>query len=378
MISSEFFFDSDDDEIASERMGRNRSYDLLVIARNRRHLRDASNPLELEENIFLKHFRLSKPAFVQLLADIDNHLRPAKRITSIPSIIKLATALRFCAHGSYQFSVGNEYCLGLAQSTVSVVLKEVLNCLERIICPVWIKFHYTEAEKSRSKLYFYERSHIPGVIGCVDGTHIKIASPKKDLQHAYYNRKGFYSINAMIVCDDTMKIRFINAKYPGSTHDANVFNMSTLRVILERETERGQSNSFLLDGGYPLKPYLLTPYRDPELASRESAFNKKHAQARNIIERTIGVLKNRFRCLLRARELHYIPKKVTQITNVCAALHNICLFYNTPIVDDSINEPEDDDDDDSSDIQNSNDTVHQINNNAISIRNEILISMMES
>ena len=46
-----------------------------------------------------------------------------------------------------------------------------------------------------------------------------------------------------------------------------------------------------------------------------------------MVERTIGVLKNRFRCILGARQLHYSPNVAAKITNVCAALHNICIYY---------------------------------------------------
>lgn len=81
------------------------------------------------------------------------------------------------------------------------------------------------------------------------------------------------------------------------------------------------------DAGYPLEPYIMTPYRSAQEGSPEAIFNVKHAKARNIVERTIGVLKNRFRCLLGARQLHYKPCKATQITNVCVALHNICIAY---------------------------------------------------
>lgn len=81
------------------------------------------------------------------------------------------------------------------------------------------------------------------------------------------------------------------------------------------------------DAGYPLEPWLMTPYRTPSDGSRESNYNIRHSKTRNIVERTIGVLKNRFRCLLGARELHYSPLKASQIINVVCALHNICIYY---------------------------------------------------
>lgn len=71
----------------------------------------------------------------------------------------------------------------------------------------------------------------------------------------------------------------------------------------------------------------MTPHRSPEEGSVEIKFNEVHAKCRNVVERTNGVLKNRWRCLLGARELHYAPKKAAKITNVCCALHNICIYF---------------------------------------------------
>lgn len=46
------------------------------------------------------------------------------------------------------------------------------------------------------------------------------------------------------------------------------------------------------------------------------------------MERCIGVLKKRFRCLLRYRTLEYTPAKTGQIINACAVLHNMCIYGN--------------------------------------------------
>lgn len=82
------------------------------------------------------------------------------------------------------------------------------------------------------------------------------------------------------------------------------------------------------DSGY--QPWLMVPYRTERGNER---FNSKHSQRKSIVERTIGLLKAGFRCLLRARELHYQPKKVVQIVKVCAMLHNLSLDYNVAFED---------------------------------------------
>lgn len=70
---------------------------------------------------------------------------------------------------------------------------------------------------------------------------------------------------------------------------------------------------------------MITPYRNPELNSPESAFNEIHSSARSLVERAIGVFKGRWRILLNERKSRYTPIKVGKISNVCAALHNICI-----------------------------------------------------
>lgn len=54
-------------------------------------------------------------------------------------------------------------------------------------------------------------------------------------------------------------------------------------------------NAYIGDSGYPLRPWLLTPFLNAEPNTPEYRFNKTFCHARSCIERCNGVLKMRFR-----------------------------------------------------------------------------------
>lgn len=68
----------------------------------------------------------------------------------------------------------------------------------------------------------------------------------------------------------------------------------------------------------------MTPISDAEDNSPEAFYNDLHSTARNSVERTIGLLKGRFRCLLVHRVLDYHPDVVAKIVIACCVLHNMC------------------------------------------------------
>jgi len=88
-----------------------------------------------------------------------------------------------------------------------------------------------------------------------------------------------------------MKIIDIVARWPGSVHDATIFQHSRLH----RRLEEGEFDSGILleDSGYPIKKYLLTPLLNPTTAA-ENLYNNAHIRTRNIVERVFGVWKRRF------------------------------------------------------------------------------------
>ena len=87
---------------------------------------------------------------------------------------------------------------GVDKSTVSRVVTNVSNALiakqsEFITWP-------TDAEVAEVKNSFYRCGGFPCVIGCLDGSHIRIQEPNEH-ENAYVNHKGFHSINVQGVCN---------------------------------------------------------------------------------------------------------------------------------------------------------------------------------
>lgn len=117
----------------------------------------------------------------------------------ISPTIQFGAVLRFLATGSYQMAVAKDCDINLGRSTFSKVLHGVLGQLERHLCSEWIRLEMSPQEMQICKEKFYERFSFPGVIGCVDGIHIRLLKPVID-GSLYFNRKGYYSLNAMLVC----------------------------------------------------------------------------------------------------------------------------------------------------------------------------------
>ncbi|XP_052870595.1 putative nuclease HARBI1, partial [Anopheles cruzii] len=263
---------------------------------------------------FKKSFRISKEMFLTILSEIEAKFPPLKGAGLTPKD-KLAATLRFLAEGSYQHGVGKDWNVAIAQPTFSVMFRQTLKILEETQCPKRITLEMDDREQQKARRYFYEQSEIPGVVMCADGTHIKIIAPT-DNRDQYYNRKGFYSLNVLMICDHTMAIRYVNAKYSGANHDAHIWSVSGVdNFFAEKYRSGNRVFKVLADSAYPSKPWIVTPKRNAAVNSPEAMYNNRHAMARNVIERSFGLLKNRFRCLLGARQLHYDPVIAGRITN---------------------------------------------------------------
>lgn len=253
------------------------------------------------------------------------HLPQRRSLKGVSVENKIITALRFYATGSYQRCVGQEYYSGLSQTVVHRCVHEVTMALANI-SPEFISLPNTLNERNFIKHQIMDRWGFPGVVAIIDGFHVAILKPTVN-EHMYINRKGYHSINTQLLCDHKLKIRSIYANYGGSTHDSFIWRTSQAQQFMNNLYQNGERSWLIGDSGYPLQPYLLTPFINPE-NDQERRYNNVLASARNVVERCIGLLKMRFRCILKERSARYKPEFVCELIKACAVLHNMCVDEN--------------------------------------------------
>ncbi|KAK5648057.1 hypothetical protein RI129_002949 [Pyrocoelia pectoralis] len=271
---------------------------------------------EMDELDFFRRFRLKKATVERLLEQIEAHLmHPTNRNHCVTPINQLLIALRFYATGSLYLVTGDFG--GVSKTTAANIIKKVTHAIANLR-PEYIKLPITELERNRAMNNFYTIARFPRVLGALDCTHVRIQSPGGNIAENFRNRKGFFSINVQAVCDANLRFIDIVGRWPGASHDSNIFDNSRIKAMFEN----GElPNGFLVsDSSYAVRTYLITPLLEPRTPA-ENLFNESQIRTRNVIERTFGVWKRRFPILsvgMRCR----IP--LTQAIIVATAiLHNI-------------------------------------------------------
>ena len=122
-----------------------------------------------------------------------------------------------------------------------------------------------------------------------------------------------------MVCDADLLFINVVARWPGSVHDARILRLSQLFADFESNRPL-QDRVVLGDSGYPLRPWLLTPIRNP-VTAQQRLYNEAHKTTRSTVERAIGVAKQRWHCLRCGLRIQ--PEKACKVILACFMLHNL-------------------------------------------------------
>ena len=271
-------------------------------------------------------FRMTRSVFYRLHDTlVQNYgLTPSRGICTKEA---LAMFLWACGPPESLRQLKNRF--GHSLETVSRKFSEVLYCICRlavhIIRPKDPQFRTIHRKLQEARFW----PHFNDCIGAIDGTHIPVTVPKSELPK-YVGRHHYSSQNVMAVCDFDMRFTFVVTGWPGSAHDTRVF-LDTLVTYKKNFPHPPQGKYYLVDSGYPNRKGYLAPYKGqryhvPEWqhgrrpVGLKKVFNYHHASLRNVIERSFGVLKMKWRILLKVPS--FPVNKQSQIIVACMTLHN--------------------------------------------------------
>ncbi|CAH2100915.1 unnamed protein product [Euphydryas editha] len=280
------------------------------------------NQLNAEDKI-----RMGKASVESVLNEITPFIKvKSRRNNGIPPLHQLLLALRFYALGTMLNSVAD--FAGVSLSSACRKVADISAAIARLYNK-YIFLHPRTTDK------FYNISQFPRVCGAIDCTHVRIQSPCSTIGEEYRNRKGYFSINVQAVCDADLKLLNVAARWPGSAHDATIFNNSVSRAQCEDGIIK---NHWLLGNSvYPNRSYLLTPLLSIS-TSQEIRYNESHIKTRNTIERTFGVWKRHFPVISLTMRLSLY--NIQAVIIATAVLHNICRNYNIEEVPPEVETPE--------------------------------------
>jgi hypothetical protein len=254
------------------------------------------------------------------------------------SIESLAIFLDVCGHGTCYSGL---HCIFKhSYETISKKFEEVLNCMVAMAAayrkPIDPNFSTTHARIANDRRMM---PHFQDCIGALDDTHILATPPPEDLIR-YIGRSGKATQNVLAIVDFDMRFTYASIGQPGSMHDTSVlfhalrhdhdtfphpprgmlitpffhcctctfFCMSKPHVIsIFSHVFAGKY--YHVDPGYPNRPRYLAPYmgeryhvpdwrRGPAPRGEQELFNHFHSSIRNVVERSFGVWKMKWRILL--------------------------------------------------------------------------------
>ena len=226
---------------------------------------------EAPEEMWKKHFRLPREAFMEFSEELRPYISPnpsSPNYRALSAEKKLALTLYYLKDTGSLAMTANTF--GIAINTASVIIAEVCTAISKNLGPKYIHMPRNHEEMRNKVSEFETKFGMIQAMGCIDGTHIPIKRPVKNLQD-YFCYKQFYSLNVQAVCDYKGLFMDVECLWPGSVHDAKVFANSSINDKLQSNKLPGifQSvvpgcnlvpNYLIGDPAYPLTPFCMKEY----------------------------------------------------------------------------------------------------------------------
>ncbi|ERN10279.1 hypothetical protein AMTR_s00178p00058280 [Amborella trichopoda] len=281
-------------------------------------------------------FKVSRKTFNYICSLVKDDLAKGSSLTSTDGKVlspedQVAIALRRLSSGDSLHIVG-EFC-GVNHSTVSIITWRFVESMEeRAIHHLkWPDNKEMEGIKSK-----FERIRgLPNCCGAIDTTHIVLSLPSVEASKLWCDHENKYSMVLQAIVDPDMRFRDIVTGWPGSMNDFLTLKTSRFFKLCEKgkrlngkkvELSEGfEVREYILgDMGFPLLPWLVTPYQGKDVSGCRVEFNRRHFATRVVAQRALARLKDMWKIVQKVMwrpDKHKLPR----IILVCCLLHNIII-----------------------------------------------------
>ncbi|XP_008794844.2 protein ALP1-like [Phoenix dactylifera] len=294
--------------------------------------------LSKELNEFESIFKVSRKTFnyicslvrEDLLAKTTFFTCTDNKVLSVED--QVAVALRRLCSGDSLSSVGLSF--GMNQSTVAQVTWRFVEAMEErgIHHLRWPNSEEMETIKSK----FAKIQGLLNCCGAIDTTHIMMCQPSADPSNkVWVDHQKNHSMVLQAIVDPDMRFRDIVTGWPGSINDFLVLQNSDFFKLCEKGLrlngkklelpEGSEVGEYIIgDAGFPLLPWLVTPYQGKDLPDSKTEFNRKLSATGMVAQRALARLKDTWKIIQGAMwrpDKHRLPR----IILVCCLLHNIVI-----------------------------------------------------
>jgi hypothetical protein len=220
-------------------------------------------------------------------------------------------------HNQFQLSIGS------VSNCCRRVVTAILRRLSHVLSDAWPSDNIM-LKRTAQAFEVFTDSILRNVVFSLDATLIPIWLLRGMHADHYFTRKGFYAIVAQIAVNASGFITWVRVGMHGTQWDGDGI-VNTMFETLRDGLPLGMFG--VADAGYRRHFKMVIPIKKPrnrELTEEERAFNYLVSQMRCVVEKVNGILKARWRWLLRGVQLKSLETYMRHFLVVCI-LHNLMM-----------------------------------------------------
>ena len=270
------------------------------------------------------------------------------RRVQAPSEFQLLVLLKYL--GSQGIAASNTSLASHFQISIGTAEKYRKRAARAVLSLEANSYHWPDdSERRTMSIAIQKKWFFPNCVGFMDGTLLPLEFKPKLHGETYYSRKGFFSINMLIICNHNAHILYYMVGWPGSVHDHRVWRNSKM---FRNVGDYFNDNEYLLaDSAFSPSAQVVPAFKKSvggQMDPNCSKFNDLLATARVKSEHCIGLLKGRFPWLKNIRikiRSERSLRRIISFVRIAVILHNALVNapYDESWIDEDFLELDDDD-----------------------------------